>query len=524
MGRTVGDVLHEISGGKPEDLVNILHRWPPDLFAATSSILQESGAYRSLVSPPGASEWPPQDASSWCADVAALAAHWVEWCEDHLPPVAERVSTPVTSRIKAFFAAILQLDLDDLALEANWGLLAELLALNAIADEACAGLGLGSLSPDGSAYRLHASGQLTDNGTLSSLPRERLRVLPKTRTPQSGISIRSLSHHVCSIRGEVGVTWRRRDFPKRLESDRLRMLLFPWPLRIVESDFVPVDGPLKNLDTTKYGFFAFQPSYDSALLYDTFERVLRNASAAANAIDMVVLPECAVTEAEFDELWKRCCAGGVHVLLAGVRTSVTNEARLRVGVSNPTMVLQHKHHRWCLDEAQIASYDIGGALSPARRWWESMGLPRRELTFIAFNDWLTLCHLICEDLARTDPVAHVIRAVGPTLLVALLLDGPQLGERWSARYASILAEDPGTSVLTLTALGMALRGSRPNRTIGFWRDANAGGRPIVLEDGAEAAVLTVWAQRLEEFTADGRTDHGLASRIIYGGLAQVRGT
>jgi hypothetical protein len=46
------------------------------------------------------------------------------------------------------------------------------------------------------------------------------------------------------------------------------------------------------------------------------------------------------------------------------------------------------------------------------------------------------------------------------LLIALLMDGPQLKSRWSGRYAGVLAEDPGSSVLTLTSLGMALR-SRP---------------------------------------------------------------
>ena len=62
--------------------------------------------------------------------------------------------------------------------------------------------------------------------------------------------------------------------------------------------------------------------------------------------------------------------------------------------------------------------------------------------------------------AEPEPAAELIRAVGPNLLIALLMDGPQLSNRWPARYAAVLAEDPGTSVLTLTSLGMAER-SRP---------------------------------------------------------------
>jgi hypothetical protein len=72
--------------------------------------------------------------------------------------------------------------------------------------------------------------------------------------------------------------------------------------------------------------------------------------------------------------------------------------------------------------------------------------------------------LICEDLARQDPAAELVRAVGPNLLVALLMDGPQLANRWPARYAAVLAEDPGTSILTLTSLGMVER-SRPTERI-----------------------------------------------------------
>ena len=42
-----------------------------------------------------------------------------------------------------------------------------------------------------------------------------------------------------------------------------------------------------------------------------------------------------------------------------------------------------------------------------------------------------------------DEVAELIRDVGPTLVVTILLDGPQLATRWTARYAGVLADDPG---------------------------------------------------------------------------------
>ena len=98
-------------------------------------------------------------------------------------------------------------------------------------------------------------------------------------------------------------------------------------------------------------------------------------------------------------------------------------------------------------------------METSRDYWEHIGIQKRVLYFATLNA-MTWTVLVCEDLARQDPAADLIRAVGPNLLIALLMDGPQLSRRWPARYASVLAEDPGTSVLTLTSLGMAER-SRP---------------------------------------------------------------
>ena len=50
----------------------------------------------------------------------------------------------------------------------------------------------------------------------------------------------------------------------------------------------------------------------------------------------------------------------------------------------------------------------------------------------------------------------MLRAVGPNLIIALLADGPQIASRWPGRYAAAFADDPGSSVLTLTSAGMSL--------------------------------------------------------------------
>ena len=95
------------------------------------------------------------------------------------------------------------------------------------------------------------------------------------------------------------------------------------------------------------------------------------------------------------------------------------------------------------------------------------------------------------------------------------MDGPQIGGRWGARYASTLADDPGCSVLTLTSIGMStLSRPRPGdpdrcRVIALWKDAKSNKlKEIELPEGYEGIVISLKEEYLEEWTADGRSDNG----------------
>ena len=124
------------------------------------------------------------------------------------------------------------------------------------------------------------------------------------------------------------------------------------------------------------------------------------------------------------------------------------------------------------------------------------------------SDGAVLAAVVCEDLAQIDEVAEVIRSVGPRIVVTPLLDGPQLSSRWAARYASVLADDPGSAVLTLTSYGMARR-SRPNRhdpssIVALWKDPVRGTREIPLEAGAHGVLLTASVDLTVRRSGDGR--------------------
>src|SRR5262249_24227907 len=190
-------------------------------------------------------------------------------------------------------------------------------------------------------------------------------------------------------------------------------------------------------------------------------------------------------------------------------------------------IRQNKHHRWSLDEKQIYQYHLGGALHPHIRWWEAVDVPRRTIHFIELGDEITLVFLVCEDLAQIDDVGEVIRSVGPTAVITPVLDGPQLNSRWAARYASVLADDPGSSVLTLTSFGMVQR-SRPRGlqslpVIALWKDPVRGIREIPLESGAHGVLLTVCGDRTTRRSADGRPPIDNVTEHFDVAVHQVRG-
>jgi hypothetical protein len=135
--------------------------------------------------------------------------------------------------------------------------------------------------------------------------------------------------------------------------------------------------------------------------------------------------------------------------------------------------------------------------------------------------------LICEDLARPDPVGDVIRSLGPNMVIALLADGPQLRTRWPARYASVLAEDPGSSVLSCTSLGMAKLSmppemtSCPSRVVACWTESGCSARELSLDEGREGLLLVTDHNMHQEFTADGRPDGNQACTVSLKRVIQV---
>jgi hypothetical protein len=519
--------------------------WPADLFALTHVILERSEAYRFVLSPPPGAEWPPtRFSSAWADAVEESARQWSAWIEDRTLAFPTLLADEWN-----VFRDRAGITLDDLADGRDWEMCEALLTLHAIADEACAGLGLSLDRSDGraSAYRAHGRELLARTGSLARIPTHFLRVLPKVRTRTDGTSLRSFSRYACVLSRGVDVRWHKVPVRRSGTGPEVRhanLLLLPWPLRVRESDFRPIEGSVQRLSKYPFGFFEFAPS--EKLDLDLVERLLVSAREEVDSVDVVMLPECAVEESEIPALEALLGRYGVAMLGTGVRQQSQQPGRLssnwvHMGI-NPNLekgaslpdyangewfhIRQNKHHRWSLDERQVLQYHLGGALHPHIRWWEATDIPRRGVQFSELGDDIILVSLVCEDLAQIDDVAEVIRSVGPTVVYTPLLDGPQLSSRWAARYASVLADDPGAAVLTLTSYGMVQR-SRPNGrelspVVALWKDPVRGFREIPLENGAQGVLLTVCGDLTTRSSADGR--HPIDNMTEYFDVAvyQVR--
>jgi hypothetical protein len=384
------------------------------------------------------------------------------------------------------------------------------------------------------------------------VPRDKVCVLPKTHTPQRGLTIRSLSHHVCLYEAaEIEVKW----YPplrSHFRPNIINLLLLPWPMKINAGQFNILRDGNRQFGSLPEGFeyFEYHPqSGDATSFREKLTETIKGAKEHVDCIHALIFPELSMTEALFLEA-EEIALKESAILIAGAHMKPAHDDHLRnvaaiqpYGVSEikrelettksghivpgSTRILQGKHHRWCLDRPQILQYGLGGRIPASKTCWEATPVANRELSFFTFDKWLTWSVLICEDLARQDPVVEALRAVGPNLVIALLMDGPQLRSRWPARYASVLAEDPGSSVLSLTSYGMSAR-SKPrhgeddrSRVVGLWRDAHFGDMELELEENAEACVLSLVCHPEEEFTIDGRGDNGHAYYPVFAGLHNI---
>ena len=524
---------------------------PADIFAFAAFVLDGSGAYHHIAPETGASGPGRQIVIDYKFRTRAVRTGKT-WRETHVAP--GRLPTPPLRvrklwkdlgefRSEAVFSSLAP---DD-PCPAWWTIVIELMM---IADEACQELGF---DPDNIFFAPIAEAFLAEDvvsgrefrrvqsapTTLSTADPNVLCVMAKSRTPSVGCTLRSLSHHLALLPGQgaARARWVTSPFPlPETKADTLGLLLVPLPYKIDHSAFV-AKGDHKG----RWGWFDVDQQWLPAGtnyegrkdFIDFILSLVRAARRKGSRVDGVVLPELALDYPLFRRLARALANdAGVDFLIAGLSDTrdkrkgnfvaiapfflIGNDTDRTQGLEQ-LFLIREKHHRWKLTGDQIDAYNIGRALPVERNWWEHLELLERNLDLFVYRGGTSLTTLICEDLARVDPCQSVLRSIGPNLVIALLMDGPQLNGRWPARYATVLADDPGSSVLTFTSLGLIERQNEMKKfpqssAIALWKDEANGVQQLELPRDSDAIYLELTAGTKTEHTLDGRPDDENAHR------------
>jgi hypothetical protein len=531
--------------------------WPPDLFAGVATITERSGLYAEA-----------SFMAYWTSDFA-LSTAWIdetraigkEWAVSASPPKA--VGKLWSDLIRKYGDA----RIDDTTSESlEWKKI--VFQLLAIADEACAGIGFPPAGSSASERRRRTvTGiQYLVAGDYIAWEEKRRRtpeisimggdllpylphslcmrvppviacVQPKTSTPGVGCTLRSLTHHIALLPSIANVSTRWQ-FANEGHQDleAFNLLIVPFPFAIPGRSFTRIPGAFPGGPNERA--FALNPNawMGNATPQDFADFLVGLIDAAQpelEPVNAIVLPETALRLSFASQvasiLAKR---SSLDLFITGVVAGSASEPRNSAAIYRffdhdvISTSFQSKHHRWLLNGDQIRRYHLGHVLDPNCKWWEQIDVSYRHCYVTLFRPQATLSVLVCEDLARYDPVLTVMNAIGPNLVIALLMDGPQLEQRWPGRYATVLADDPGSAVLTVTSLGMVLRSAMPgeaeSREIALWKEPNGRARALKLPKGDHALLVTLTNRMVEQFTLDGRGDGSTTVQFELGAAHGIR--
>ncbi len=522
---------------------------PIDLFAVAAYLLYHSAAYHRIVADDVPGSAPTGSVVVERQEVQRFRKAGRKWSLDPAVPqlVTRQWAKLLAARGRPIFAA-------DLLKKQKWWESAY--ALLAIADEACADVGYRP-QPDaawsrkwvvrlveqilsGSTPASPSSGHrrlIEHSPTIASgnVDRDVVCVQPKARTPDVGCSLRNLSHNVALLpsRGVMRVHWLS---PPAVQMDEqtasLNLLLVPFPYAVENACFVSKGGADKD-DLS--GWFDLEQRWLASAAADlvAFVRLLLEKAATRDVIHGVVFPELSLNYDVYEKVatFLRDHVPSVQFLVAGssgncggekgnfaLASHFFDDAAASGGAPAKRMMAtasRPKHHRWSLEESQIAAYGLQTAFiafNPAMRWWEEIPLQARELHVHPMRGSSVFTVMICEDLARSDPAHEPLRAIGPNLVFVLLMDGPQLEWRWAARYSMGLAEDPGSSVLTFTSRALVERWNRgkpptdQSWSVALWKDEDHRAVGVDCPEGDDAVILKLVGRPQTERTIDGRSD------------------
>ncbi len=532
--------------------------WPPDMFAAGAFLLNISGAYHRIT--PGGEIISDKNGEYLISDrlrerLREQAQRW-RAAPNAIPPEAIKA----WSRLRRCKARLcLSRDIvDEKSLPAWW---ADALILAAVADETCLGLGqitgtINGLEPPDWIIDPILGDMEEQEKSQEGLGRSRnnipvteplfswclaastdvLAVAPKARTPALGCTIRSVSQNLALLppSGVMQAGWATPPVKSLNSPDNgFRALLIPFPYQIdddafktngsrkrwswfeLEQPWLPdsesekemkrftdfIDKLVEQAETASPVNAIFFPEY--ALNWDVFDHLVQHVSKTHSSVSMIVSGSSSNCEG----------ATGNFVLTAQILHEATEKDGQTRRLARTTS--RAKHHRWRIDKNQIEEYELTGAFpDDTKVYWEKMPILRRQIHAAPFRDGSVFVPLICEDLARSEPCHQYVRALGPNIVLVLLMDGPQIEKRWSARYALSLSEDPGSAVLTFTSKALIARSNsfganqdpprEVSHSIAMFRNPNGKPHEIECDDTHHAVVVEFKSKQCTDLSIDGR--------------------
>ena len=358
-------------------------------------------------------------------------------------------------------------------------------------------------------------------------------VQPKSLVSSVGGGTRVFSHHLANLRarGLVRTQWASATYSsKKDDSDDLNLLLVPMPYELSAENFKRYKNGSRKRPGATGSWRTFKVDQTWLRKLDPATHILQSieqCESKGHDVHGVVLPELALNAEAYSRLSDQLAdETNTEFLVSGCAQDCDGRDGNYVWCSRydrdptrkegfETVFIQSKHHRWKLDKGQIKRYGIGKSLSEDYDWWEHINVGGRELNFASFRSNSVFSTIICEDLARSEPCHEILRSVGPNLLFALLMDGPQIEKRWPPRYSSYLSEDPGIAVLTLTSRGL-IHLSDPesqNACVAHFRDGSGKIELIECPADADAVLLRLKSKPDQVEAIDGRSKKIVSWRL-----------
>jgi hypothetical protein len=304
--------------------------WPPDIFALTSILLKTTGIYRYVVSPH------PENgkrllSSLYIEERERLAREmqraWYSWIVGINPEPPDRLK----GYMEKLFDDQCKLSFDPYP---PYEICDTLLHLHILADAAGEAFGMLTGKTYGRMCAVYflANFLLGVSGTLSRLPSRYGVVLPKMRTPQGGITPRSLSHHLTFHNSEVAVLWQSIPWIDPPGGEKtINILAIPFPYEMAPQAFRPVDYCGQEDDVARFRYFDYEPT--EAFECDKVISLMKEAHREVNRIDIIVFPELALNEKDLKDLQSALEASEYRLqmpmIITGIREKGENKVLLR---------------------------------------------------------------------------------------------------------------------------------------------------------------------------------------------------